>query len=289
MGIEGRRPRPRLADELVQALSGVNEAHGRSLAKALGADSGAVARALVRLERKGTVSSHWAGRTRLYRLRGSRTRRVEPLLREAIERLQLVNDPRPLAILPFGSRATGQGRPDSDLDLIVIVPDGKTDYGSWERLSEAVRGLRVPVDLIVYSQTQARRWARLPANPLRDAREDLLVVQLGASNAMVPEGIFGFHAQQATEKALKALVAAKSRKPQRTHNLRYLADVVRDLYELRADPLGGQNLTLWGTTYRYPGAEPPAEPLDRAAILEQVERCIGLANRLLKQGKSKKR
>jgi predicted nucleotidyltransferase len=169
MGIEGRRPRPRLADELVQALSGVNEAHGRSLAKVLGADSGAVARALVRLERKGTVSSHWAGRTRLYRLRGSRTRRVEPLLREAIERLQLVNDPRPLAILPFGSRARGQGRPDSDLDLIVIVPDGKTDYGSWERLSEAVRGLRVPVDLIVYSQTQARRWARLPANPLRDA------------------------------------------------------------------------------------------------------------------------
>jgi hypothetical protein len=57
---------------------------------------------------------------------------------------------------------------------------------------------------------------------------------------------------------------------------------------LRADPLGGQNLTLWGTTYRYPGAEPPAEPLDRAAILQQVERCIGLANRLLKRGKSKK-
>lgn len=106
---------------------------------------------------------------------------------------------------------------------------------------------------------------------------------------MVPEGIFGFHAQQATEKALKALVAAKRRKPQRTHNLRYLADMVRDLYELRADPLGGQNLTLWGTTYRYPGAEPPAEPLDRAAILEQVENCIGLANRLLKRGKSKKR
>jgi predicted nucleotidyltransferase len=169
MGIEGHRPRPRLADQLVQALSGVNETHGRFLAKELGADSGAVARALVRLERTGTVSSRWAGRTRLYRLRGSRTRRVDPLLREAIERLQLVNDPRPLAILPFGSRASGQGRPDSDLDLIVIVADGKTDYGAWERLSEAVRGLRVPVDLIVYSQTQARRWARLPANPLRDA------------------------------------------------------------------------------------------------------------------------
>ena len=99
----------------------------------------------------------------------------------------------------------------------------------------------------------------------------------------------GFMLSRPLRKRSRHWLQPKRRKPQRTHNLSHLADVVRDLYELRADSLGGQNLTLWGTTYRYPGAEPPAEPLDRAAILEQVERCIGLANRLLKQGKSKKR
>ncbi len=31
---------------------------------------------------------------------------------------------RPLRVILFGSRAAGQARPDSDVDLLVVMPDG---------------------------------------------------------------------------------------------------------------------------------------------------------------------
>lgn len=31
---------------------------------------------------------------------------------------------RPLRVILFGSRAAGAGRPDSDVDLLVVMPDG---------------------------------------------------------------------------------------------------------------------------------------------------------------------
>lgn len=153
----------------MSALRRNGDSHGRRLATELKADSGAVARCLVRLEQRGLVRSLWVGRTRLYQAARSKEARVDPLIDQAIGRLKRVKDPRPLAILPFGSRVTGSARPDSDLDIIVVVPDGQNTMGAWTRLRAALRDFPVDVDLLVYSKSSAQEWAGLPANPLRDA------------------------------------------------------------------------------------------------------------------------
>lgn len=159
----------RLSDRLLEVLEKNGESHGRALSIRLRASSGAVARALLALEERNLVRSRWLGRTRLYRINADAPRRPDPLVGRAVRRLSRVKDPKPLAILPFGSRATGRARADSDLDIVVVVPDGTNTAVAWSRLRACLADFPVDVDLLVYSKRGASKWARLPANPLRDA------------------------------------------------------------------------------------------------------------------------
>jgi len=63
---------------------------------------------------------------------------------------------------------------------------------------------------------------------LRRANGDLYVCSALSDDAEVDDGVLGFHAQQAVEKALKvALVLADVELP-RTHDLEFIAKLVRD-------------------------------------------------------------
>jgi predicted nucleotidyltransferase len=62
---------------------------------------------------------------------------------------RIVERMRPEAIWLFGSRAEGRARPDSDYDLLVVVPDGAPaaeldPVGAYE----ITRGLGVAVDVV---------------------------------------------------------------------------------------------------------------------------------------------
>lgn len=64
----------------------------------------------------------------------------------------IVNEADPLEIILFGSTARGQARPDSDFDLMVVMPDGTRHrptesrlYRSLGRLAGRTRG----VDILV--------------------------------------------------------------------------------------------------------------------------------------------
>jgi predicted nucleotidyltransferase len=64
-------------------------------------------------------------------LRDARSRPVGPFKSEAAAlaflRDRLVSELRPRMIWLFGSRARGDARPDSDFDLLVVLPDGRPE------------------------------------------------------------------------------------------------------------------------------------------------------------------
>ena len=99
---------------------------------------------------------------------------------------------------------------------------------------------------------------------LRRANGDLYVCSALSDDGEVDDGVLGFHAQQAVEKALKvALVLADVELP-RTHDLEFIAKLVRDVaLDLPASLSGTEWLTPWAAELRYD--EPIV--LDRAAAL----------------------
>ncbi len=57
-------------------------------------------------------------------------------------------------VILFGSRARGEARPDSDLDLLVIEPDFDRRGDEYGRLRRELRGLEVAIDLVIYRQRE---------------------------------------------------------------------------------------------------------------------------------------
>jgi len=54
-------------------------------------------------------------------------------------------------IILFGSAATCEFGEDSDLDLLLLIPDGENSRPISIRVRDALRGLGLPVDIVVMS------------------------------------------------------------------------------------------------------------------------------------------
>ena len=76
-------------------------------------------------------------------------------LPEITRRILSASDPE--KIILFGSFARGEARSDSDLDLLVILRGVKSPRSESNRLRRLLRGLLVPVDIIVASPEQIQR------------------------------------------------------------------------------------------------------------------------------------
>jgi predicted nucleotidyltransferase len=74
-------------------------------------------------------------------------RNLDPLIRQALKRI--VDSSHPLRIFLFGSAARDAARGDSDLDFLVVVPEGTARLKTAQRLHREMRGLSAAVDLIV--------------------------------------------------------------------------------------------------------------------------------------------
>jgi predicted nucleotidyltransferase len=78
----------------------------------------------------------------------------------------------------FGSHALGEARPDSDIDLLITADDGWLEqHNRFETLGRLWRRLahhRIPVDLLLYSRSQAeerRHWlSHVIARAYREGR-----------------------------------------------------------------------------------------------------------------------
>lgn len=86
----------------------------------------------------------------------------ETLIEEAGRRLSAAAPDADVIL--FGSRARGESRPDSDLDLLVIEPDFNRRGEEYGRLRKELRGLDVAIDLVIYRKREAEQWGNVPGS-----------------------------------------------------------------------------------------------------------------------------
>jgi uncharacterized protein len=85
------------------------------------------------------------------------------LLQEIVQRLVFEFDPD--QIILFGSHAWGKPDADSDLDLFIIVPETQERPAKLAtRAHSRLRGIMVPMDIVVQSREQTARYGRVPAS-----------------------------------------------------------------------------------------------------------------------------
>lgn len=75
-------------------------------------------------------------------------------------------DGKPNRILLFGSYARGDAQADSDIDLLVIEDEVPDRAREMVRLRRLLRPLRVPADILVYSEEEVARWGNQPGSVL---------------------------------------------------------------------------------------------------------------------------
>lgn len=85
---------------------------------------------------------------------------TDELLQEAVRRI--VQAGNPIKIVLFGSRARGEGRPDSDLDLLIIEESSLPRYKRSPRYRLALVGLFPSKDVVVWTPEEVANWANVP-------------------------------------------------------------------------------------------------------------------------------
>ncbi|MBI4326168.1 MAG: nucleotidyltransferase domain-containing protein [Chloroflexi bacterium] len=91
-------------------------------------------------------------------------------LAEATRRL--VEAAQPRRIILFGSRARGDAREDSDVDLLVIEPEVNDRVAEMVRLNRVLKGLILPIELIVISERMFEEWANTPGTVYFEAKRE---------------------------------------------------------------------------------------------------------------------
>jgi len=114
------------------------------------------------------------------------------------------------------------------------------------------------------------------ARLLRKAGEDLAVVRALVDNESIADNAIGFHAQQAVEKAMKAVLVASGLAFRRAHDLSYLLQVAAEGdVDVPENVAAARWLTPWAAEFRYD--EPEITGFDRAESLRSAERAIAWA------------
>jgi HEPN domain-containing protein len=110
------------------------------------------------------------------------------------------------------------------------------------------------------------------------AEKDLSTICKMAIDREFPDEIFGFHAQQAVEKAAKAMLAVKGIAYGRTHDLEILFDALVENHIAKDGAFEGLlDLTDFAVQYRYEAFDGLDVEFDRQAIVLEVQEFIDCA------------
>ena len=117
---------------------------------------------------------------------------------------------------------------------------------------------------------------------LSRARSDLAIARAVLGVPEVALGDVCFHAQQAAEKALKALLVARRAVFPRTHVLEHLMDLLVSAGVAVPPRLGEAiRLTDYAVATRYPGFWEPITAPEAAAALETAEAVVAWVEQVL--------
>lgn len=211
---------------------------------------------------------------------------------------------KPVKIFVFGSRARGDGRADSDVDLLVVL---ERHYGSnmEAELLRALDGVPFAKDVVAATPEQIEQRGDAPgliyrkalregtviygvderdaSTWLRYAREDLDAAELVAGRPGFAPRVACYNAQQAAEKALKALLVDEGQDVILTHDLRVLRDLLAPGSRSGALDVDLAWLSGWQIKGRYPGDWGEATEADARAAIEAARAVLEAAQEDLRK------
>jgi predicted nucleotidyltransferase len=87
----------------------------------------------------------------------------------------IVAEVDPLRVVLFGSAARGESTETSDVDLLVVVPDGTPRRSTAMRIYGSITDVTLPFDIVVATPGDLEKYGALPGliyrHILRDGRE----------------------------------------------------------------------------------------------------------------------
>jgi predicted nucleotidyltransferase len=89
----------------------------------------------------------------------------KPLSADLLEEVtrRIVEVARPTRIVLFGSAARGAMGPHSDIDLLVVMPDGVHRRRMAQEIYGVLAGLGVAKDVVVVTESDVKKYGRNPS------------------------------------------------------------------------------------------------------------------------------
>ena len=87
-------------------------------------------------------------------------------------RMLLAAAPPGSKVILFGSHARGTADPDSDVDFLVVEPEVKSTLREMVRLRKSLRGMLIPVDVLVAGEDRFNYWKDTPTTVYYDAAHE---------------------------------------------------------------------------------------------------------------------
>jgi HEPN domain-containing protein len=115
---------------------------------------------------------------------------------------------------------------------------------------------------------------------LRHARADLAMARVPKSDEMMYEGLC-FHAQQAAEKSIKAVLVYLGIEYPKTHSIKWLIELLPPDIHRTDDLIVSTKLSSYATILRYPGEIEPATEDKYLEAIQLAEAVVEWAEEII--------